>query len=263
MKKIFIDPGHGGSDPGAVANGLREKDVTLKLALKVRNLLRENYSGHSIKMSRTTDKTVSLRERTNIANTWGADYLLSIHINAGGGTGFESFIYNGSFRNKARTRELRSKIHKEIMAGLDFRDRGKKEANFHMLRESQMPAMLTENGFIDHSADAKKLKSDSFLMTIAKGHALGLAKALHLKKKSIELYFRVVTGSFKYQANANKRVRELRSVGFNSFITTIRHQGELFYRVVTGSFKERANAEKRMKELKEKGFPSFLDIYKP
>lgn len=263
MKKIFIDPGHGGSDPGAVGNGLQEKDLTLNIALKLRDLLRENYTGHSIKMSRTRDRTVSLPERTNIANTWGADYLLSIHINAGGGSGFESFIYNGSFRNKARTKELGSKIHREIMQGLDFRDRGEKEANFHMLRESRMPAILTDSGFIDHVEDAKKLKSDTFLRAIAKGHARGLAKALNLKGKSIELYFRVVTGSFKYQINANKRVRELRSVGFNSFITTIRHQGELFYRVITGSFKDRAKAEERRKDLKERGFPSFLDIYKP
>jgi len=263
MKKIFIDPGHGGQDPGAVGNGLREKDLTLKIALKTRDILRARYEGPSIKMSRTTDQTISLRERTNLANTWGADYLISIHINAGGGTGFESFIYNGNYRNKPNTKNLRSTIHNEIISKVNFRDRGKKEANFHMLRESTMPAMLTESGFIDHSEDAKKLKSDSFLTQIAEGHAQGIAKALDLKVKVAELYYRVVTGSFKQQTNATKRVRELRSKGFNSFITTIKHQGELFYRVVTGSFKKRENAEKRMEELKKAGFPSFTDIYKP
>lgn len=263
MKKIFIDPGHGGQDPGAVGNGLREKDLTLKIALKTRDILRTRYEGHSIKMSRTTDQTISLRERTNIANTWGADYLLSIHINAGGGTGFESFIYNGSYRNKPDTKALRSTIHNEIISRINFRDRGKKEANFHMLRESNMPAMLTESGFIDHREDASKLKSDSFLSQIAEGHAQGIAKALQLKGKVAEIYYRVVTGSFKQQINATKRVQELRNRGFLSFITTIKHQGELYYRVVTGSFTERENAERRMGELKKAGYPSFMDIYKP
>src|SRR5690625_5367893 len=89
-------------------------------------MLAETYNGYSIKMSRTTDKTVSLHERTRMANNWGAHYLLSIHVNAGGGTGFESFIYNGSFRNKTRTNELRSVIHKNIIEATKFVDRGKR-----------------------------------------------------------------------------------------------------------------------------------------
>jgi len=83
MVKIYIDPGHGGNDPGAVANGLREKDLTLKIGLKLRDYL-SGYENVQIRMSRTTDKTVSLSERTNDANKWGADLFVSIHINAGG-----------------------------------------------------------------------------------------------------------------------------------------------------------------------------------
>src|SRR5699024_11444864 len=84
MVKIFIDPGHGGSDGGAAANGLKEKDVTLKIAKKIRSRL-GNYEGVGTKMSRTTDKYISLTGRTNMANSWNADFFLSIHINAGGG----------------------------------------------------------------------------------------------------------------------------------------------------------------------------------
>lgn len=184
MVKIFIDPGHGGSDSGATANGLKEKDVTLKIALKLRDILNNNYEGHSLKLSRTTDQTISLAERTNMANSWGADYLQSIHINAGGGTGFESYIYNGSYSGKTETNRLRSLIHDAVVNATGFRDRGKKEANFHMLRESSMFANLSENGFIDNATDAAKLKSDAFLTQIAQGHADGLAKAFGLKKKS-------------------------------------------------------------------------------
>ncbi|WP_200411281.1 N-acetylmuramoyl-L-alanine amidase [Virgibacillus salexigens] len=185
MTKLFIDAGHGGSDPGATANGLKEKDLTLEIALKLRNILNNEYEGHSLMLSRTTDQSVTLSFRTNMANNWGADYLVSIHINAGGGTGFESYTYNGSYPGKAETNRLRGIVHNAIVAETEFRDRGKKEANFHMVRESAMPAVLTENGFIDNASDAAAaaLKSDAFLTKIARGHAEGLASALGLSRK--------------------------------------------------------------------------------
>ncbi|MCM3397250.1 MULTISPECIES: N-acetylmuramoyl-L-alanine amidase [Oceanobacillus] len=182
MSKIYLDPGHGGTDPGAIGNGLQEKNVTLTLALKTRDILNRDFEGHTIRMSRTTDVTRSLAQRTNGANSWGADYFVSIHINAGGGTGYEDFIYNGSVSSNTVT--YRDKLHAEIMKQVDFRNRGKKRANFHVLRESNMPAVLTENGFIDTVADANKLKSNAYLDRIALGHANGIAQALGLSRKS-------------------------------------------------------------------------------
>ena len=177
MVKIFIDPGHGGNDPGAVANGLKEKDLNLKIAKKIANLL----SGvATVKLSRSTDTFLKLEERARLANNWGADLFVSIHINAGGGTGFESFVYNRlSSNSKAKT--IQKVIHDEIMKQIpDVVNRGMKQANFAVLRLTKMPAILTENLFIDTKADANKLKSDAYLDKIAKGHALGIAKALGL-----------------------------------------------------------------------------------
>src|SRR5690625_3326805 len=114
MTKLFIDPGHGGRDPGATANGLQEKDICLTIVLKLWDILNQEYDGHAIKLSRTTDQTMTLKERTDLANRFGADYLISVHINAGGGTGFESYIYNGKFNEKAKTNRLRHVIHDEI-----------------------------------------------------------------------------------------------------------------------------------------------------
>lgn len=179
MAKIYLDPGHGGNDPGAVGNGLQEKDVTLAIALKVRNYLNTNYSGHSIRMSRTTDTAVSLAQRTNDANNWGADYFVSIHINAGGGTGYEDYIHS-NLADSSTTAQYRNLMHEEIMKQVDFRNRGKKKANFHVLRESAMSAILTENGFIDTVADANKLKSDAYLNRIALGYANGIARVFNL-----------------------------------------------------------------------------------
>src|SRR5690625_4888744 len=112
MVKLYLDVGHGGNDPGAGGNGLKEKDLTLSISKKINSLLGE-YDGVTVKMSRSTDKTLSLKQRTDEANSWGADLLLSIHINAGGGTGFESFIYNGTVYSN--TVKYHGVIHDEIM----------------------------------------------------------------------------------------------------------------------------------------------------
>src|SRR5690606_20726187 len=177
-KKVFLDPGHGGSDPGAVGNGLREKDLTLAIAKATEKYLK-NYEGVSIKLSRTGDTYPSLSARAKAANNWGADYFISIHINADGGTAFESYIFNGSVSSK--TKEYQKKVHQTIVAGTGWTDRGMKRANFAVLRETKMPALLTENGFIDRKEDAAKLKDSKFIDLLGKLHAEGIAKALGLK----------------------------------------------------------------------------------
>ena len=195
MVKIFIDPGHGGSDPGAVGNGLREKTLTLQIATRIKDILITEYSNVQVRMSRTVDSTRSLAQRTNDANAWGADFFLSVHINAGGGTGYEDFIYPGAGKPSTT---YQSNIHAEIMKLVDFKDRGRKTASYYVLKESNMPALLTENGFIDTSADANKLKSATFIEALARGHVNGIAKSFNLKKKSTAVYHTVVSGDTVY-----------------------------------------------------------------
>ncbi|MEK5057338.1 N-acetylmuramoyl-L-alanine amidase [Paenibacillus sp. FSL H7-0326] len=195
MVKIFIDPGHGGTDSGAVGNGLQEKALTLTIASKIRSILLAEYQNVSVLMSRTGDETVTLTQRTDAANVWGADYFLSIHINAGGGTGYEDFIYPGS---TAPTTTYQTNIHTEIMKMIAMTDRGRKSANFHILRESNMPAILTENGFIDSAADAALLSSNAHLDAVARGHVNGLVKNFNLVKKTNVIYHTVVSGDTVY-----------------------------------------------------------------
>src|SRR5699024_10697081 len=132
-------------------------------------------------MTRTTDKYLSLTERANIANKANADAFLSVHINAGAGTGFESFIYNVGVSND--TKKLRQYIHNAIIKQIGVTDRGKKRANFAVVRQTKMPAILTENLFID-SKDAEKLKDSKFLDKVAQGHVDGIVKFLGLNKAS-------------------------------------------------------------------------------
>jgi len=177
--RVYIDPGHGGTDPGASGNGLLEKNVTLNIALQVRNML----ASHPVlvRMSRTTDITRSLTYRTDDANAWGATIFISIHINAGGGTGFESFRYTSV---GSATLRLHSLMHSNVIAGMRtvsaVTDRGQKTANFHVLRETAMPAVLTENLFIDTVSNANLLKNAAFITATARGHTNGILRFLGL-----------------------------------------------------------------------------------
>ncbi|MDL1163165.1 N-acetylmuramoyl-L-alanine amidase [Yersinia pestis] len=185
MKKVWIDAGHGGKDPGASGNGLREKDIVLTVSLGVKEKLEREHEGVQVFLSRSTDVFLELKERTTAANKAGADLLVSIHCNAGGGAGgFESFRYTNAL---TASRSLQNMLHTEIMAALKpFKviDRGQKSANLHLCRESKMPAVLTENLFIDVASDATKLKRQEVIDALIAGHVAGIAKYLGLKKKN-------------------------------------------------------------------------------
>ncbi|MGB9780604.1 N-acetylmuramoyl-L-alanine amidase [Caldanaerobacter sp.] len=178
--RIFIDPGHGGKDSGAVGNGLKEKDLTLEISKMIRQYLLDNYTNIEVRLSREFDAFLDLADRAEKANTWGADIFVSVHINSGGGTGFESFIHINANTDAVK---LQGHIHNEVIKATAFTNRGMKRANFAVLRLSKMPAILTENGFIDNINDANKLKNKDFLQAIAVAHAEGIAKYFGLQKK--------------------------------------------------------------------------------
>lgn len=167
-KKVFIDTAHGGTDPGAVGNGIRECDISLSVSLRVKqHLLRH---GLAAMLSRETDKTVSLNERTNMANRWGADAFVSIHCNSAtniAAYGIETFCY------KFRYRELADKVQGKLLEdkSLYYINRGVKEGDFHVIRESNMAACLVEMAFISNSRDAEllKTKQEEYAVAITKG----------------------------------------------------------------------------------------------
>lgn len=184
MFKVWIDAGHGGKDPGAVAYGLQEKDIALKVSLGIKERLETAYEDVQVLLSRSTDVFLELRDRTSKANAAGADILVSIHCNAGGGKGgFESFRYTSASQNSIK---LQEELHKAIMAKLGGTDRGQKAQNLHMVRESKMPAVLTENLFVDVAADADRLKQASVIDAIIDGHVQGIASYLGLVKQEKE-----------------------------------------------------------------------------
>lgn len=220
MIKIFLDPGHGGADPGATANGIKEKDINLTIAKRIRDILATEYEDVAVKMSRSDDSTVSLKARTDSANSWGANYYLSVHVNSGGGDGFESFIYTTT---DSKTQAIQKSIHSKIMEQIPgTNDRGMKRENFHVLRESHMEAILTENLFIDNAANAAKLKDPGFLEKLARGHVNGLDEGLDLKRKAAAAptaptngtLYKVQVGAFSDKSNADSLAAELQAKGY-------------------------------------------------
>lgn len=180
--KICIDAGHGGSDPGAVGNGLRESDINLDIALKLRSLLNADTSDSSgggswrVIMVRTGDSTVSLSSRTSYANSNGANRFISIHANSfsdASANGTETFRYTSGSSN---SRSLQLAIHDELVDATGLRDRGAKTANFYVLRYTSMPAMLSEQGFVSNRTDAAVLASASRRTAMAKAHLFGLQR---------------------------------------------------------------------------------------
>jgi N-acetylmuramoyl-L-alanine amidase len=225
--KLWLDGGHGGIDSGAVGFGLKEKDLTLTLVKKIGKLL-EDYREVDVRYSRIDDRFLELKERANKANQAGADFFCSVHINATPtGTGFETFIYNEASSQSVAYQNV---IHPEIMKQLgDVKDRGKKRANYAVLRETHMPSILTENLFIDNPNDNKKLKQNEYLDKIALGHVNGFEKAFGLKKREVvvippkpKVIYRVVTASFANYENADRYVKLLDGKGIKSFIDTVK-----------------------------------------
>lgn len=179
---IVLDPGHGGTDPGAVGNELKEKDLNLDIAKRVKKYLGDYQV--QVQMTREDDRTLALNERAQLANDWGAGYYISLHVNAGGGTGFESYAYHNA-NAAAITRQKR--FHEVVMSfyrQYNFVDRGTKRANFAVLRETEMSAILLENLFIDTVKDANALGNPSFREGLAKSICAGIVAALGLSPVS-------------------------------------------------------------------------------
>lgn len=231
MVRIALDAGHGLNTPGKrTPSGEREwafNDKVVRAAIKY---LKQYQNVEILRLDDPTGKRdVPLKERTDKANKWKAHVVVSAHHNANTGkwgdwTGTETYVHP-VIPNETMT--IAKVIHNEMVKAYGLRDRGVKKANFHMLRETDMHAVLIEGGFMDSKVDIKKLRNNTVLDNAGKAIALGLAKHYGLKKKA------------KPKPKSNT-----------------------FYRVVTGSFQDRENAEQRVNELKKKGFDSFIDVYK-
>ena len=231
MKKIYIDPGHGGEAIGASYNGRKEQDDCLRLSLAVKAQLL-TQKGVEVMLSREDDTNPDIMDRAKEANEWGADYFISIHRNAftpNKAKGVEAWCYSkcavgGATYNKAE------KIVKEICAATDFVDRGVKlgapsYADFGVNRYTEMSSCLLETGFVDSDSDNAIFDKqfDKIAKAIAKSiYESNVGKWVDKPTKTEEktqaeedgLVYLVQVGAFSKKANAEACVEKAKKAGF-------------------------------------------------
>lgn len=195
QKVIFLDPGHGGKDPGAQYLGLKEKDLNLQVSMQLKTKLES--LGYKVIMSRSSDIDVDfITERSRMSNETNADMFISIHFNAtghgldSGEDGIQTYTYlptgnipsviNKKWHdNPTRLKysyKLGSYIHQSVLATTHAKDAGLLAKSFAVLRESNKPAVLLELGYMDDSKESQKIRTKEYQQKLVDGIIQGIQK---------------------------------------------------------------------------------------
>ena len=250
LKRVIIDAGHGGDEPGAMFDGRREKDDTLRLALAVGQILENN--GVDVVYTRTTDVFDTPVEKAQIANQSGADYFVSIHRNAmpipGTGSGATTLVYE----NTGVSAMLAENIQRNL-ANVGFADLGIQERpGLIVLRRTQMPAVLVEAGFIDNPADNRFF--DQNFQAIAQAIAEGVLTTIRQQEAQRPGYYQVQVGAFRNRMPADRLLNELQAKGLPAFIV----YDDGLYKVRVGAFLNMDNGIQMERTLRNLGYPTVL-----
>lgn len=178
---VILDAGHGGSDEGAKIRFFKEKKITLTTTMMVKKYLED--LGYRVIMTRTRDVYIPLHRRVSIANRTKAVIFVSIHFNASQSKeakGIEIFYCSSDGWRAQASKQLASTILRHIIDETRADSRGVKAGNFHVIRETEMPAVLVEGGFITNLDERSLLRENTYLSKLARGIALGVDK--YLKK---------------------------------------------------------------------------------
>ncbi|MEQ3595449.1 N-acetylmuramoyl-L-alanine amidase [Bacillus sp. GX] len=199
-KTIIIDPGHGGADPGKPTKGLPESKIVLDTSLRLQQLL-EKRTPFTVLLTRESDtrpghdQKSSLQERVKFAKQNQGDIFISIHANAfnGNAKGTETYYYNSSKSEKTNPHVeesyvLAEKIQTRLVEALQTRDRGVKHGDLHVVRENDMPAVLTELAFIDNGIDYSKLSTASGRQIAAEAIYEGILDYYEWKGNNVSEY---------------------------------------------------------------------------
>lgn len=168
--KIFVDQGHNPAshNQGATGFGMREEDINYEVGKYLEDLLKNDYR-FEVMVSRPTPETIlgsnnstSLRERVDMANSWGADYFISIHTNSNENpaiNGTEVYVYS----ENSPAYNMAQDILEEIVEYVGTKNNGVRiNRTFYVLRKTAMPALLVELAYISNESDAEKLRNDRY-----------------------------------------------------------------------------------------------------
>ena len=217
--KVFLGVGHGGSDPGAVANNTKEKDLNLSIALACKDMLAKH--GVSVKMSRTKDEDDTLSEEIRECNAFVPDLAVDIHNNAGGGDGAEVFYHYGGGKSKTLAENILGEIVKvgQNSRGAKIRKNSNGKDYYGFIRETSCPAVIVECAFVDNASDLKILAIESQRKSVGEAIAKGILKTLGVGiQADRDTLYRVQVGAYLVKANAEAMHKKLKAIGFDAFI---------------------------------------------
>ncbi len=176
-KKVVIDPGHGGSDYGAIRCGINEKDINFDIAKRVQAIL--SSKGISVTMTRVTDDFISLQDRTNFCAEICPDIFVSIHVNSSskeGISGIETHYYH------QESIELAQTVHSCMISQIKAKDRGLFKSKFYVINHTEVPSVLLEIGFLSNNQERAELVCEERKQQTAKAIADGIIKYLNKYK---------------------------------------------------------------------------------
>lgn len=210
-KRIYIDPGHSKSDPGAVGYEV-ERDLNEKVSKYMNEYLLANYDCET-KVDPVTNN--DLNATVNAANNWKADLFVSNHFNAAGGDGYEALVYS-------EKRRALGQIFEKHVKAVGQNSRGVKLCSgLVVLRDTNMPAVLNEGAFVDNLKDIQDWNEDHELKKLGEAYAEAAAEALGLEKKpqpapepEEKKLYRVQVGAYSIKANAEAMLKKLKAAGF-------------------------------------------------
>lgn len=212
-KKIYINPGHSDTDPGAVGY-----ETERRLNVKVSQLQRDHLLANYICEVRMNPGSMgNLAAIAADANSWGADLFVSNHFNAGGGDGYEALVYG-------EDRVALGKIFEKHVLAAGQNSRGVKlRPDLAVLRQTEMPAVLNEGAFVDNQKDIADWNEDAELGKLAMAYAQATAEVLNLERKAPmeNVLYRVQVGAYRDAANAQTMQEKLKAAGFDGIIVKV------------------------------------------
>lgn len=212
MPKVFLSAGHGGSDPGAVANGLREKDINLNTLIACQEVLLKH--GVTVACSRTMDTDDPVSQEVKEANASKADIAVSFHANAGCGDGFEAFYYSSSVKGKKL-----AGLCEKYVKDLGQNSRGIKTGDkLYFIKNTTMTAVLVESFFVDNTADKKVGDTVAEQKAFGRAYAKAILEYLGIVYKNTTPTYKVQVGAFGVRDNAENLSKKLEKAGFDSIV---------------------------------------------
>ena len=217
--KVFIGVGHGGNDPGAVANNTKEKDLNLSIALACRDVLEKH--GVAVKLSRAKDENDPIGEEVAECNAFAPDLAVDIHNNAGGGDGAEVFHHHGGGKGKTLAENILAEIVKvgQNSRGIKTRVNSQGKDYYAFIRNTSCPAVIVECAFVDNASDLKILATESQRQSMGQAIAKGILKSLGVEIQSEKtIRYKVQVGCYLHRAYAEDMQKKIKAFGFDAFI---------------------------------------------